>query len=78
MWKRLRRELWRLWRLSQRGPDERRAAKVRARFWAEVHEGQREAEARSRPGADDSSRTVPDPGAAKSQDSGRVLCSERT
>ena len=30
-------------------PGEHRAAKTRARFWAEVREGQREAEARSRP-----------------------------
>jgi hypothetical protein len=49
MWKRLRHALSLLWRRSQTGPDERRAAKARARFWAEVREGQREAEARSRP-----------------------------
>jgi hypothetical protein len=48
MWKRLRRALWRLWRRSQTGPGERREAEERARFWAEVREGQREAEARSR------------------------------
>ena len=41
--------LRRLWRRSQRGPGERRAAEARARFWAEVREGQREAEAHSRP-----------------------------
>jgi hypothetical protein len=49
MWKRLRHALWRLWRQPQRGPGERRAEKARARFWAEVREGQREAEALSRP-----------------------------
>ena len=49
MWKRLRRALWRLWQRSQRDPEERQAAKARARFWAEVREGQREAEAHSRP-----------------------------
>ena len=48
MLKRLRHALWRLWRRSRRGPDERRAAMARARFWAEVREGQREAEAQSR------------------------------
>jgi hypothetical protein len=50
MWKRLHHALWRLWRGSQGGPDEaRRAAEARARFWAEVREGEREAEAHSRP-----------------------------
>lgn len=49
MWKRLREALRHLWRGSQRGSDERRAAKERDRFWAEVREGQREAEAHSRP-----------------------------
>ena len=49
MWKRLRGALRRLWRRSQRGQDERRAAEARARFWAEVREGQREAEAHSHP-----------------------------
>jgi hypothetical protein len=48
MWKHLRYALWRLWRRSQRGSGERRAAKARARFWAEVREGQREAAIRSR------------------------------
>ena len=45
MWKRLRQALRRLWQRSQSSPDERQAAKLRARFWAEVREGQREAEA---------------------------------
>jgi hypothetical protein len=49
MWKRLRYALSRLWRRSQTDPGERRVAKARARFWAEVREGQREAEARLRP-----------------------------
>jgi hypothetical protein len=49
MWKRLHQLLARLWRWSQKGPEERRAARTRARFWAEVREGQREAEADSRP-----------------------------
>ena len=47
MWERLRDALRRLWRRSQRGHDERRAAEARARFWAEVRRGQREAEANS-------------------------------
>lgn len=49
MWNYLRDALWRLWRRSQRGGDERRTADARAHFWAEVREGQREAEARTRP-----------------------------
>lgn len=49
MWKRLRHLLSRLWRWSQRGPDERRTAKARERFWSEVREGQREAKDRARP-----------------------------
>jgi hypothetical protein len=49
MWKRMRHELLRLWRWSQRGAGERRTARARARFWAELREGQREAEAHSRP-----------------------------
>ena len=48
MWKRLHYELWRLWRRSQRGRDERRAARARARFWADLREGQREAADHSR------------------------------
>jgi hypothetical protein len=49
MWKRMRHALLRLWRRSQTDPGERRVAEARARFWAEVREGQREAESRSRP-----------------------------
>jgi hypothetical protein len=48
MWKRVRDALGRLMRWLQRGRDERRVAETRARFWAEVREGEREAEARSR------------------------------
>jgi hypothetical protein len=49
MWKRLQYVLRRLWRWSQKSPAERRAARARARFWADLRAGQREAEARSRP-----------------------------
>jgi len=49
MWKRLEEALGRLSRWLRKGRVERRAAKARARFWAEVRAGQREAEARSRP-----------------------------
>lgn len=49
MWKRLHRALQALRRRLRRGPDERRAEEARARFWAEVREGQREAESESRP-----------------------------
>jgi len=41
--------LARLWQSPQKSSAEQRAAAVRARFWAEVREGQREAKARSRP-----------------------------
>jgi len=53
MWKRLRDGLRRLWRPSQGSFDERRTAKARARFWAEVREGQREAAERPRPSTAD-------------------------
>jgi hypothetical protein len=65
MWKPLRHALWRLWRWFQKGSAERRAAKARARFWAEMREGQREAEAHSRPRVDNSMRVVSDLGDAK-------------
>jgi hypothetical protein len=45
MWKRLRDALSFLWQESQKSPGEHRAAKERARFWAEARDGQREAEA---------------------------------
>ena len=48
MWKRVRHWLARLWRRAREGPDARRAARARSRFWTEVREGQREAEAHSR------------------------------
>ena len=49
MWKRVRRVPGRLMRWSQRGRDERLVAEARARFWAEVRDGEREAAARTRP-----------------------------
>jgi hypothetical protein len=49
MWKRLQRALRDLRQRLRRGPDELRTEQARARFWAEVREGQREAEAQSRP-----------------------------
>ncbi len=49
MWKGLRHALWQFWQRSQRSPGERRAAKARDRFWAEVRDGQGGAEAHSRP-----------------------------
>jgi hypothetical protein len=48
MWARLHHALRRLWRRSQRGETESRLTDDRARFWAEVREGQREAETNSR------------------------------
>jgi hypothetical protein len=47
--KRLRQLLVRLRRWSQQGRDVRRSDAARARFWAELREGEREAEDRSRP-----------------------------
>jgi hypothetical protein len=47
MWKQLRHALSRLLRRSQQGLNERRTAEARARFWAELREGQREAATRS-------------------------------
>jgi hypothetical protein len=48
MWNDLRDLLSRLWQWSQKSAAERRTAKARARFWADVREGEREAEAHSR------------------------------
>jgi hypothetical protein len=45
----LRRILARLRQWIQKGHAERRGARARARFWADVREGEREAEERSRP-----------------------------
>jgi hypothetical protein len=56
MWNRLRDVLQRLWRPSQAGSGERRTVRERARFWAEVREGQREAEERLHPSAVDPRR----------------------
>jgi hypothetical protein len=47
MWDSLRQMLARLWRSPQESSEERRVIKARERFWAEVREGEREAEARS-------------------------------
>ncbi len=47
MWKDLREVLVRLWQWSQKSAAERRVVKARARFWAGVREGEREAEAHS-------------------------------
>jgi hypothetical protein len=47
--KRLRGVLAGLWRWLRKGHDERRVAAARARFWSEVREGEREAEAHVRP-----------------------------
>ena len=44
----LRLALIRLWYRLKMSSAERRAAKVRARFWAELREGECEAKARSR------------------------------
>jgi hypothetical protein len=49
MWKSLRESLHRIWLDVHRGADERRAEKARARFWADVREGQQEAVVASRP-----------------------------
>jgi hypothetical protein len=49
MWNEFREMLVRLWQWSQKSAADRRLAKARARFWAEVREGEREAEARLRP-----------------------------
>lgn len=48
MWNRLRHAWWLFREFLRRDGVERRASKARARFWAEVREGQREAEDRSR------------------------------
>lgn len=49
MWKLLRDALLRFWQRSQKDSAERRSSEARARFWAEVREGEREAKAQSRP-----------------------------
>jgi hypothetical protein len=47
MWDRLRQMLADLWRRPQQSSQERREIEARERFWAEVREGELEAEARS-------------------------------
>jgi hypothetical protein len=47
MWDSLRQMLADLWRHSQQSSEERRVIEERERFWAEVREGEREAEASS-------------------------------
>lgn len=49
MWDSLCEMLARLWQRTQESSEDRRAAKARAHFWAEVREGEREAEAKSIP-----------------------------
>jgi hypothetical protein len=49
MWDRVREMLARLWRRPQQGAEERRVIKARERFWAEVREGEHEAEVKSSP-----------------------------
>jgi hypothetical protein len=49
MWPRLRDALAALVRFVARKDRERSRAETRTRFWSELREGQREAEARSRP-----------------------------
>jgi len=47
MWKAVH-EFWsRLWRRGQKISEEQQVQKERARFWAEVREGEREAEAKT-------------------------------
>jgi hypothetical protein len=47
MWDFLRQMLARLWQRPQQSSEARQVIKARERFWAEVHEGEREAEAKS-------------------------------
>jgi len=49
MWNRFREDLGKLWQRWRDGARKRRDLEVRARFWDEVHAGQREAEDQSRP-----------------------------
>ncbi len=49
MWDPLRRALLDIWRRLAQGRSERRSAELRARFWSEVREGEREAEAAAVP-----------------------------
>lgn len=49
MWTRLTESLQRIWLALHRGSEEQREERARARFWAEVREGQREADSESLP-----------------------------
>jgi len=44
MWTRLSESLHRIWLMLHTSAEERRTEKARARFWAEVREGQQEAD----------------------------------
>jgi hypothetical protein len=49
MWTKLSGSLNRIWLILHTSADERRTEKARARFWAEVREGQQEADVAFRP-----------------------------
>jgi hypothetical protein len=49
MWTRLRESLHRIWLVLNKSSGDRRTEKARTRFWAEVREGQQEADGESRP-----------------------------
>ena len=72
MWESMRDALERVWQRSQAGLTERRAASARARFWAEVREGEREAEAGSRPSSDETTGSDSGRGAEKSNEERRT------
>lgn len=72
MLKRLRHALSHLWRRSQTGSGERQVAKARARFWAEMREGQREARAHSAPEWMTPAKAVSDLSAGKVEQQERV------
>lgn len=52
MWKSFEDAFRRLWNGTKSGLEEHRTTKARERFWTEVREGEREADARSRPCTD--------------------------
>jgi len=56
VWEDLRELLLRLWQRSRQSAEEQRVDRERSRFWAEVREGEREAEARSCQSTQDSRR----------------------
>lgn len=49
MWNQHREMAAQAWRRCRAGVGERRMTRPRARFWEELHAGEREAEARTRP-----------------------------